>query len=69
MEGAMINGQRLLLSTAKMLLLLPFIIAVPVGVTAQVWTVLAVDSKVDGRDPSLADAAQFSKPNSMARSK
>src|SRR5437764_13785943 len=26
----------------------------------QVWTVLAVDPKDDGRDPSLADAAQLS---------
>lgn len=60
MVGTMINGQRLLLSTSKILLLLVFIMVVPVSLTAQVWTVLAVDPKGDGRDPSLPDAAQLS---------
>lgn len=49
MVGAMINGQRLLLSTSKILLLLVFITVVPVSLTAQIWTVLAVDPKGDGR--------------------
>ncbi len=60
MESPMINGQRMLLSTLKIVLLLAFVIVVPVGVTAQVWTVLAVDPKGDGRDASLPDAAQLS---------
>src|SRR5260370_15304067 len=60
METQMINGQRMLLSTSKILLLLAFVTVVPVGVTAQVWTVIAVDPKGDGRDPSLPDAAQLS---------
>jgi len=58
MEGTMI--QRLLLRISRILLLLAFIIVVPVGATAQVWTVLAVDPKGDSRDSSLADAAQLS---------
>ena len=58
MEGTMI--QRLLLRTSRILLFLAFIIVVPVGATAQVWTVIAFDPKGDGRDPSLADAAQLS---------
>src|SRR5712692_7179861 len=60
MKDTMMNGQRLLLSTSKILLLLAFVIVVPVGVKAQVWTVLAVDPKGDGRDASLPDAAQLS---------
>src|SRR3989442_15068767 len=60
MVGTMINGRRLFLSTSKILLLLAFVIVAPVGLRAQVWTVLAVDPKGDGRDPSLADAAQLS---------
>src|SRR5216684_7765009 len=60
METQMINGQRMLLSTSKILLLLAFVTVVPLGVTAQVWTVIAVDPKGDGRDPSLPDAAQLS---------
>jgi len=56
----MINGQRLLLSTPKILLLLAFVIVVPTHVKAQVWTVLAVDPKGDGRDASSPDAAQLS---------
>jgi len=34
--------------------------AVSVGPAARVWTVLTFDGKGDGRDPSLADAAQLS---------
>src|SRR5260370_34154703 len=60
METQMINGQRMLLSTSKILLLLAFVTVVPVGVTAQVWTVIAVDPKGDGRDPSLPAAPQLS---------
>jgi pimeloyl-ACP methyl ester carboxylesterase len=41
-------------------LFLALVIVVPVGVTAQVWTVLAFDPRSDGRDPALADAAQLS---------
>lgn len=60
MKAIMMNGQRLLLSTSRILLVLAFVIVVPVGATAQVWTVLAVDPKGDGRDASLPDAAQLS---------
>jgi pimeloyl-ACP methyl ester carboxylesterase len=60
MKATMMNGQRLLFTTSKILLLLAFVIVVPVGATAQVWTVLAVDPKGDGRDASLPDAAQLS---------
>jgi pimeloyl-ACP methyl ester carboxylesterase len=59
MEDPMIS-QRLLLSMSKILLLLVSVVVVPVGTMAQIWTVLAVDPKDDGRDPSLADAAQLS---------
>src|SRR5260370_2154675 len=59
MEELMI-GERLVLSMSKILLILAFVIIAPVGVTAQVWTVLAVDPKGDGRDPALPDAAQLS---------
>lgn len=56
------DGQRLLFSISKALLLLTciFILILPVGATAEIWTVLAVDVKGDGRAPSLADAAQLS---------
>src|SRR5258708_8103471 len=60
MKDTMMSGQRLLLSTSKILLLLAFVTVVPVGVTAEVWTVIAVDPKGDGRDPSLPEAGQFS---------
>ena len=53
-------GQRWLFSMPKILLLLSSVVVVPGGTMAQVWTVLAVDPKDDGRDPSLADAAQLS---------
>ena len=48
------------LSKAKILLLLAWVVVVAVGATAEIWTVLAVDPKGDGRDSSLADAAQLS---------
>jgi pimeloyl-ACP methyl ester carboxylesterase len=60
MGGTMINGRQLLPLASKILLFLAFVIVMPVSVTAQVWTVLAVDPKGDGRDPSLPDAAQLS---------
>ena len=53
-------GPRLLPAIAKMLLLLALVAGVPAGARAEVWTVLAFDAKGDGRDPSLADAAQLS---------
>src|SRR5260370_41428810 len=56
----MMSGQRLLLSPAKLMLLLAFVIVVAVGAAAQVLTVLAVDPKGDGGDASLPDGAQLS---------
>ena len=53
-------GPRLLSAIAKMLLLLALVAGVSAGARAEVWTVLAFDAKGDGRDPSLADAAQLS---------
>src|SRR4030095_15527984 len=44
---------------SKSLLLLIFLIGMPIGARGQVWNVLAADAKGDGRDPSLADAAQL----------
>ena len=52
--------QRWLLPLSKMLLLLACITAAPAESRAQVWTVVAIDPKGDGRDPSSADAAQVS---------
>src|SRR5256886_1026621 len=52
--------QRWLLPLSKMLLFLACITAVPAESRAQVWTVVAIDPKGDGRDPSSADAAQVS---------
>src|SRR5436305_12687633 len=59
-ENPMINRQRMLRSISKVLLLLAFVVTARCGTTAQIWTVLAVDPKGDGQDPSLADAAQLS---------
>ena len=53
------NQKRLLFPVAKILLLLAFITITPAVAAAQVYTVLAFDGKGDGRDPSLADAAQL----------
>src|SRR5216684_8648394 len=56
----MTNNQHRGLSTvSKIALLLAVIVISPSIATAQVWTVLTFDSKGDGRDPSLADAAQL----------
>jgi pimeloyl-ACP methyl ester carboxylesterase len=44
---------------AKTALLLAFFLIVPVVAVAQVYTVISFDGKGDGRDPSLADAAQL----------
>src|SRR6266480_3925081 len=44
---------------SKTLLVLLLIVSSPVLATAQVYTVLTFDAKGDGRDPSLADAAQL----------
>jgi len=44
---------------SKTLLVLLLIVSAPVLATAQVYTVLTFDAKGDGRDPSLADAAQL----------
>src|SRR5438552_13469115 len=44
---------------SKTFLVLLLIVSAPVLATAQVYTVLTFDAKGDGRDPSLADAAQL----------
>src|SRR5690348_92564 len=59
-EAHCMPGRRCLVSLSKILLLLACIIAAPVGSRAQVWTVVGIDPKGDGRDPSSADAAQVS---------
>jgi pimeloyl-ACP methyl ester carboxylesterase len=51
--------ERPLFPVAKILLLLAFIAITPAVAAAQVYTVLAFDGKGDGRDSSLADAAQL----------
>jgi pimeloyl-ACP methyl ester carboxylesterase len=53
------NQHRRLSSVSKIALFLAVIVISPTITTAQVWTVLTFDSKGDGRDPSLADAAQL----------
>jgi len=47
------------INLSKIALLLALIVMSPAIATAQVWTVLTFDGKGDGRDPSLADAAQL----------
>ena len=54
------NRKRLFDRISKILLLLILSIIATANATAQVWTVLAADTKGDARDPSLADAAQVS---------
>src|SRR3989440_9108844 len=54
------NRRRLFDRISKILLLLVLSIIATANATAQVWTVLAADTKGDARDPSLADAAQVS---------
>src|SRR5437763_14670190 len=46
--------------SAKVLLLVGLLSIVPVAALSQVWTVIAIDAKGNGRDPSAADAAQLS---------
>jgi len=53
------SQHRRLASISKIALLLSLIVISPTITTAQVWTVLTFDGKGDGRDPSLADAAQL----------
>lgn len=56
----MTNTKQLLDPISKIVLLLALILITPICATAQVWTVLAGDSKGDAHDPSLADGAQLS---------
>ena len=44
---------------SKILLVWLVIVSAPAIATAQIYTVLTFDAKGDGRDPSLADAAQL----------
>ncbi len=53
------NQHRRLSSVSKIVLLLALIMISPAIATAQVYSVLTFDGKGDGRDPSLADAAQL----------
>ena len=53
------NQHRLLPGPAKLVLLLASLVISPAIANAQVYTVLTFDGKGDGRDPSLADAAQL----------
>jgi len=46
-------------SISKIVLLLALIVIMPAVASAQVYTVLTFDIKGDGRDPTLADAAQL----------
>jgi len=59
----MISNQHRRLPASKialpLALLWALIVIFPTITSAQVWTVLTFDSKGDGRDPSLADAAQL----------
>ena len=48
------------MKSLRVVILIVLTILLPVGATAEVWTVLAFDPKGDGRDPLLADAAQLS---------
>lgn len=53
------SNQRLLSSISKIALLCTLIVITSVIARAQRWTVLTFDGKGDGRDASLADAAQL----------
>ncbi len=55
----MTNQHRRSFLVLKLALLLTLIVFSPAIATAQVWTVLTFDGQGDGRDPSLADAAQL----------
>src|SRR5215813_1994884 len=47
------------MTTSKLALLLALIVLSPGITSAQVYSVLTFDGKGDGRDPSVADAAQL----------
>lgn len=51
--------QRLRSQSAKVALLLAFVLILPAVVAAQTYTVISFDGKGDGRDPSQADVAQL----------
>ena len=53
------NNNRRLSTSAKIVVLLAMLVIMPAVTTAQIYTVLTFDAKGDGRDPSLADAAQL----------
>jgi len=53
------NQHRRLSLVLELSLVLALIVISPAIATAQVWTVLTFDGQGDGRDPSLADAAQL----------
>jgi pimeloyl-ACP methyl ester carboxylesterase len=55
----MTNQYRRLSLVLKLALFLTLMVISPAIATAQVWTVLTFDGQGDGRDPSLADAAQL----------
>src|SRR5215510_8956942 len=50
---------RCLLAASKMLLLISCAFALPAASSTQIWTVVGVDPKGDGRDPAGADAVQI----------
>lgn len=61
MDGSTIKNRQSLLLMSQLLFFLMWVAAVPaVAAQPDIWTVIAVDPKGDGRDPSLADAAQLS---------
>ena len=55
----MTNNRQLTNSISTLVILLALIVIMPAAVAAQVYTALTFDAKGDGRDPSLADAAQL----------
>lgn len=56
----MVNHSRPLCSSLQILVFAASIVVPPVAAAADIWTVVAVDPKGDGRDLSLPDAAQLS---------
>ena len=44
----------------SILLFVLWLVDAPLGPAPQIWSVIAIDPKGDGRDASLADAAQLS---------
>jgi len=55
----MTTNQSLLSLLSKTVLLLAFLVIASIGVTAQVWTVIAFDPQGDAHDLAVADAAQL----------